>query len=88
MSSFTAIPILDYSLSRDANTKPAFLDELRRVLLEVGFLYIKNTGIDEALVEEIMRLGEAFFDLCNMPRRRKNPTRSCAALDNYFTRIP
>ncbi|KAG0636693.1 hypothetical protein HOY80DRAFT_1011106 [Tuber brumale] len=63
MSSFTAVPVLDFSLSRDESTKPALLNELRRTLLEVGFLYIKNTGIDEDLVEEVIRLGKAFFDL-------------------------
>lgn len=63
MSSFTAVPVLDYSLSKDGLTRPAFLDELRRVLLEVGFLYIKNTGIDETLIEEVTELGKAFFDL-------------------------
>lgn len=68
MSSFTAIPVLDYSLSRDEPTKAAFLEELKHALLEVGFLYIKNTGIDEALVEEVTRLGKALFDL---PEREK-----------------
>lgn len=40
-----------------------FLDELRHVLLEVGFCYIKNTGIDEALQTEVVRQANAFFDL-------------------------
>lgn len=63
MSSFTEIPVLDYSLSLDEATKSTFLDELRHVLLEVGFCYIKNTGIDEALQAEVVRLAKAFFDL-------------------------
>ncbi|RPB04401.1 Clavaminate synthase-like protein [Choiromyces venosus 120613-1] len=70
MSSFTAVPVLDFSLSRDESAKPAFLDELRRTLLEVGFLYIKNTGIDEDLVEEVIRLGKAFFDLPESEKMR------------------
>lgn len=63
MSSFTEIPVLDYSLSLDEATKSTFLDELRHVLLDVGFCYIKNTGIDEALQDEVVRLAKAFFDL-------------------------
>ena len=61
--SFSSLPILDLALSRDPNTKPAFLESLRKVLLEVGFLYIKNTGIDDALIQDVIAQGQAFFDL-------------------------
>ncbi len=60
---FNSIPILDLSLARDANTKPSFLESLRSALLEVGFLYVKNTGIDEELIEHVIGQGKAFFDL-------------------------
>ena len=63
MASFTEIPILDLSLANSPDTKLQFLDDLRHALLEVGFLYIKNTGIDPALVEDAKREGLAFFDL-------------------------
>ncbi|MCJ1467718.1 hypothetical protein MMC07_006343 [Pseudocyphellaria aurata] len=61
--SFTSIPILDLSLSHDPDTKPAFLESLREALLQVGFLYIKNTGIDDALIQDVVTQGKAFFDL-------------------------
>jgi isopenicillin N synthase-like dioxygenase len=61
--SFATIPILDLSLSRDPATKPGFLQDLRSALLEVGFLYISKTGIDESLIERVIRNGKAFFDL-------------------------
>lgn len=61
--SFDSIPILDLSLSRDQDTKPAFLESLREALLEVGFLYIKNTGIDDSLIKDVITQGKAFFDL-------------------------
>lgn len=63
MSSFRSIPVLDLSLARDPATKPAFLEDLRHALLEVGFLYIKNTGIPDDLVEQVIKEGKAFFDL-------------------------
>lgn len=63
MSSFTEVPVLDFSLSRSDDTKPQFLEELKRALLEVGFLYIKNTGIDDKLIEDVIRLGKQFFEL-------------------------
>jgi isopenicillin N synthase-like dioxygenase len=60
---FNAIPVLDLSLSRDPATKPAFLASLRKALLEVGFLYISNTGIADELIEGVIKNGRAFFDL-------------------------
>ena len=63
MMSFSSIPVLDLSLARNENTKPAFLDSLRNALLDVGFLYIKNTGIDESLTHKVIEQGKAFFKL-------------------------
>ncbi|KAG5287119.1 naringenin 3-dioxygenase, oxidoreductase [Histoplasma ohiense] len=61
--SFSSIPILDLSEARDPATKPAFLDSLRHALLEVGFLYIKNTGVDDKLIQEVIEEGRRFFEL-------------------------
>ena len=61
--SFSSIPILDLSLSRQEESKPTFLKDLRRALIEVGFLYISNTGVDDGLIEEVISNGKAFFDL-------------------------
>ena len=60
--SFSSIPVLDLSLARDSNTKPSFLRSLRHALLEIGFLYIKNTGISDDLLEQVVAQGKAFFD--------------------------
>ena len=61
--SFDTIPILDLGQARTADTKADFLTALRHALLEVGFLYIKNTGIEKSLVQDVISLGKAFFDL-------------------------
>ena len=61
--SFSAIPVLDLSLVRNQDTKPAFLESLRNALLNVGFLYIKNTGIDDSLIQDVIEQGKAFFAL-------------------------
>ena len=66
--SFHSIPIVDLSLAKDPETKPAFLNLLRRTLLEVGFLYIKNTGLSDALIHSVIAEGKAFFDI---PREEK-----------------
>ncbi|MDI1490334.1 MAG: hypothetical protein OHK93_001534 [Ramalina farinacea] len=61
--SFDALPVLDISLAQNPETKPAFLDDLRDALLDVGFLYIKNTGIDASLIHDVIEQGKAFFAL-------------------------
>ena len=61
--SFSAIPVLDLALVRNQDTKPAFLESLRNALLDVGFLYIKDTGIDDSLIQDVIEQGKAFFDL-------------------------
>ena len=61
--SFDTIPILDLSLSRHPDTKSAFLGSLRDALLDVGFLYIKDTGIDDAIIQDVIDQGRAFFSL-------------------------
>lgn len=61
--SFDSIPILDLSASRSPETKPDFLLALRHALLEVGFLYIKNTGVSDDLIHDVITEGKKFFDL-------------------------
>jgi isopenicillin N synthase-like dioxygenase len=61
--SFTSIPILDLAAARDPATKPQFLKELRHALMEVGFLYLKNVGIEDELFQRVIELGTGFFDI-------------------------
>ncbi|KAF2163767.1 hypothetical protein M409DRAFT_57250 [Zasmidium cellare ATCC 36951] len=61
--SFKEIPILDLSKARSDETKPEFLRELRDALMNVGFLYIKNTGIDQETYDRVCAEGIKFFDL-------------------------
>ena len=61
--SFTTIPVLDLALAKDPATKPAFLNDLRHALMEVGFLYLKNVGIPDELVQRVIAEGRAFFDI-------------------------
>ena len=63
MAAFTEIPILDLSESRNEDTKPEFLRKLKDALMTVGFLYIKNAGIDQELYDQVCEEGIRFFDL-------------------------
>ena len=60
---FSEIPVLDLSEARDETKKPQFLRQLRDALLHVGFLYIKNTGIDQDTFDRVCEEGIRFFDL-------------------------
>lgn len=62
-SAFNSIPLIDLSLANDPGTKPALLESLRHALLDIGFLYITNFGIDDALIQDVIREGKAFFEL-------------------------
>lgn len=60
---FKKIPILDLSEARDSTTKSDFLRQLRDALLDVGFLYIKNTGVEQELFDRVCHEGIAFFEM-------------------------
>lgn len=61
--SFESLPMLDLDLARDPKSKPLFLSSLRDALLKVGFLYIRNTGLSDTLLQDVVSQGTAFFDL-------------------------
>ncbi|KAK5121241.1 hypothetical protein LTR85_005407 [Meristemomyces frigidus] len=60
---FREIPVLDLSEARSEGSKPAFLQRLRDALLNVGFLYIKETGIEQELYDKVCAEGVRFFQL-------------------------
>ncbi|KAI5810558.1 hypothetical protein BZA77DRAFT_297712 [Pyronema omphalodes] len=60
---FTSIPLLDFSLSKDPSSKPQFLADLQSALLQTGFLYLRNTGVSQELLQDVERYCRKFFDL-------------------------
>lgn len=66
---FTELPILPLSQALDPKTKPQFLADLRSALLNVGFLYLSETGLPEQLVEEVIKECKGFFE--NLPHEEK-----------------
>ncbi|KAL3482176.1 hypothetical protein BJX99DRAFT_243166 [Aspergillus californicus] len=61
--SFTAVPILDYSLSLSAETKSAFLADLRNALVNVGFFYLTNAPIAPGIRQDLVEKCQTVFDL-------------------------
>jgi isopenicillin N synthase-like dioxygenase len=66
---FTQLPILPLSRALDPSTKPQFLADLRSALLNVGFLYLSETGLPEQLVADVIKECKGFFE--NLPQEEK-----------------
>jgi isopenicillin N synthase-like dioxygenase len=66
---FTTLPILPLSAALDPATKPQFLQDLRSALLNVGFLYLSETGLPEQLVQDVIKECGQFFE--KLPREEK-----------------
>ncbi|KAI0404454.1 2OG-Fe(II) oxygenase superfamily protein [Xylaria palmicola] len=53
-TSFETIPTIDLSLASDAGALPGLLADLRRALVDVGFLYVANHGVPAAAVADLV----------------------------------
>ncbi|KAJ8078331.1 hypothetical protein PM082_000538 [Marasmius tenuissimus] len=62
---FSSIPVIDLSLSADPEKKPQFLSQLQDALINVGFLYLKNTDsiVEDRVVDEVKAYLPKFFGL-------------------------
>jgi hypothetical protein len=58
---FDTIPILPLSHALDPDKKPKFLSDLRHALLNVGFLYLSETGLPDQLISDVIRECQKFF---------------------------
>lgn len=61
IAKYAALPVLD--VSRGQTDKAAFLEELRRVSYDLGFFYVSGHGIDQALIDAVLKLARQFFAL-------------------------
>ncbi|PVU88283.1 hypothetical protein BB561_005938 [Smittium simulii] len=60
-SDFSSIPILDLDLIRQGKDD-VFLSQLQNSIFHVGFFYVKNHDIPQALFDKAKQLAEDFFD--------------------------
>ncbi|KAJ7574433.1 Clavaminate synthase-like protein [Mycena floridula] len=61
MLDYTAIPILDWSLSQ--TDKPLFIAQLRDAIINVGFLYLKNSPVPPEVLDQVVEFAPKFFAL-------------------------
>ncbi|KAF4125516.1 Isopenicillin N synthase [Geosmithia morbida] len=75
--SFTEIPRLDLSLSRDPSTESLLLSQLRYALIDVGFLYVKNHGVPDRVISDMQKALPKLFSLPSQAKEkvalRKSP---------------
>lgn len=58
-----SIPTIDLSRAENPTTRPGALQELRHALLEVGFLYLSNHGIEESTIQDLVDILPTLFGL-------------------------
>ncbi|KAK1226313.1 hypothetical protein PQX77_010698 [Marasmius sp. AFHP31] len=65
VKNFSSIPVIDLSLSADPEKKPQFLSQFQDALINVGFLYLKNTDsiVEDHVVDEVKAYLPKFFGL-------------------------
>jgi isopenicillin N synthase-like dioxygenase len=62
-TSFSEIPIFDLARAEDPQTRSQSLLELRRILVEVGFLYITNHSVSATTAERLVNVLPHIFAL-------------------------
>ncbi|KAG9091591.1 hypothetical protein FS749_016425 [Ceratobasidium sp. UAMH 11750] len=61
---FESIPIIDLSgLSGNPDEKARVADQIRDACVHVGFFYVKKHGIDNQIIENVVKASQLFFDL-------------------------
>lgn len=72
MRNFSSIPILDYSLAVSPSQRPQLILELQSALINVGFLYLSNTPVEQSLVDRLISYIPRLFAL---PQNEKDKIR-------------
>lgn len=62
---FDEVPVIDFAgmLSGDEAAKMRVVSAIRKAAEEIGFFYISNHGIPQALIDQAFALGASLFDL-------------------------
>ncbi|CAE6420128.1 unnamed protein product [Rhizoctonia solani] len=81
---FESIPVIDLSgLSGDAKNKARIASEIREACIHVGFFYVKNHGIDEAMIASTVDAARRFFEL-PLEEKMKLDAQQTSHLRGYY----
>lgn len=82
--SFDQIPVVDIAPLLDNSDKQAVAKEIRWALSNVGFMYVKNHGIDPQIVEDVFAQTRTFFDLPLEEKMKLHIGQSGVAMRGYI----
>lgn len=60
---FASIPVIDLDDASNPATRGRVVEQLRHVLLNVGFLYIRNHGVPENIIHNLVDALPVLFNL-------------------------
>jgi isopenicillin N synthase-like dioxygenase len=66
----TTLPVLDFAHYHDPAGRPAFLQQLRHAARDVGFFYLTNHGIEDALQLTLQQEARRFFALSEAQKQQ------------------
>ena len=62
-STFSSVPVLDYSLISSTSTKPLFISQLQHSLINVGFFYVSNHTVRASTIDPLLEFIPKLFAL-------------------------
>ena len=66
----THLPVLDLSHFSHSADRPAFLQQLRHAARDIGFFYLVNHGVDDALQRAVQQEARRFFALSDAEKQQ------------------
>jgi isopenicillin N synthase-like dioxygenase len=82
--SFGRLPVIDIAPLLDGSDKLAVAKEIRGALSNIGFMYVKNHGISQDLVDSVFDVTRRFFALPMEQKMMLHVSRSDVALRGYI----
>jgi isopenicillin N synthase-like dioxygenase len=76
--------VIDIAPLLDGNDKRAVAKEIRGALSNIGFMYVKNHGISQGLVDSVFDAARSFFALPMVQKMKLHVGRSGVALRGYI----
>jgi len=83
-TSFSEIPVIDVAPLIDGSDPQKVADQLAFVCENIGFLYIKNHGVDKQLIADMYQLTQQFFALPLEEKQKLNIINSGQTMRGYI----
>lgn len=81
---FDRIPVVDVAPLLDGSDKHAVAKQINWALSNAGFMYVKNHGVDPALIDATFDQARAFFDMPEAAKMAVHVSKSDTTLRGYI----